>query len=324
MAGGLSSRVLVENEYEAWDRLARDHGTAFDSLRWTSTFGADVRRLGFFDAGGLLRGGFSVFEERRFGLVVLRNPPFTRQVGPFYKPLASNPAARTDEQRAIVEVMANHLASTGAAVVSLGLSLGITDCLPFYWRGFKVIPHYTYLLDLRRSADDLLAAMSSERRKNLRKADADGIIIRDCTDPEMIGDLVRGTFRRNGKRFADRAMGAILDAIPPSNGSICKVAWEDGRAVAGVYVIFDARSAYYLMGGYAERAHHGAGALAMWHAILAAKDRGLQTFDFEGSVIPPIERYFRGFGGELTPCFGVHKAWLPVEMALKLARRHLF
>lgn len=324
MAGRLMNRVLCQGEHDAWRGLAISHGTVFDTLEWTNVFGGALRRVGVFDGGGSLRGGFCVFEERQLGLRVLRNPPFTRQTGPFFEPLATNPAARTDEQRAFVEVMASYLASTGAAVVSLGLSLGITDCLPFYWRGFKVIPHYTYLLDLNQSGEDLLAAMSPERRKNIRKADADGIIIRDCTDPETIGDLVRGTFRRNGKRFADRAMGAILDAIPPSNGSICKVAWEDGRAVAGVYVVFDARSAYYLMGGHAEHAHHGAGALAMWHAILAAKERGLRVFDFEGSVIPPIERYFRGFGGKLTPCFGVHRAWLPLEMALKLARRHLF
>ena len=60
-------------------------------------------------------------------------------------------------------------------------------------------------------------------------------------------------------------------------------------------------------------AHHG-----------AAKDRGLAIFDFEGSVILPIERYFRGFGGTLTPIISVHKAWLPLEMGLKLVRRSLF
>ena len=41
-------------------------------------------------------------------------------------------------------------------------------------------------------------------------------------------------------------------------------------------------------------------------------------------MLPPVERYFRGFGGRLVPIFGVHRAWLPLEMALKLFRRQKF
>ena len=62
----------------------------------------------------------------------------------------------------------------------------------------------------------------------------------------------------------------------------------------------------------------------MIESIRHAKELGLKTFDFEGSVIPAIERYFRGFGGKLTPYYRVNKAWLPLEMALKLVKRQLF
>jgi hypothetical protein len=51
---------------------------------------------------------------------------------------------------------------------------------------------------------------------------------------------------------------------------------------------------------------------------------GLRAFDFEGSVVPAIERHFRGFGGTLTPYFRVNKAWLPIEMVLKFFKRRLF
>ena len=39
--------------------------------------------------------------------------------------------------------------------------------------------------------------------------------------------------------------------------------------------------------------HHGAGALSMWGAIKCAKDLGIKYFDFEGSMVAQIERYFR-------------------------------
>jgi lipid II:glycine glycyltransferase (peptidoglycan interpeptide bridge formation enzyme) len=220
--------------------------------------------------------------------------------------------------------MAEYLASSGAAVVSLGLSLGITDALPFYWRGWKVVPHYTYRTDLDQGEDRILAGMSTERRKNLRKSAVDGISVAEETDMKPMRVLIEQTFARQSKAFSLASADLIFSAFPPGEQSYCMVASADGRPMAGVYVVHDGRTAYYLMGGYAEGAHHGAGALAMWHAILKAKELGLEVFDFEGSVIPPIERYFRGFGGQLTPILSVHKAWLPLEMALKFYRRQWF
>nr|HPR68216.1 methicillin resistance protein [Kiritimatiellia bacterium] len=64
--------------------------------------------------------------------------------------------------------------------------------------------------------------------------------------------------------------------------------------------------------------------LAVWEAIRHAKEAGLETFDFEGSVIPPIERFFRGFGGRLTPYYTVNKGWRPLETAMKFLRRGFF
>ena len=315
-------RPVDMSEIDAWDRLAVKHGCIFDTIRWTELFEASLRRLGIYDAGGTLRGGFCVWEQRKFGLRILRNPPYTPQIGPFFESRASNPAACTDEQRAVVQAMTEYLASTGAAVTSLGLSMGITDCLPFYWSGWKVVPHYTYRIDLTQTEDALLAAMSTERRKNVRKSNADGVIVEESADTSAMRSLIRETFERQKMSFDLTSTNRIFESFPPGQNSYCMLAQMNGHPVAGVYIAHDSRTAYYLMGGYSENAHHGAGALAMWHAILKAKEMGLQVFDFEGSIIPPIERYFRGFGGKLIPIFGVHKAWLAIEMGLKMIPKY--
>ena len=85
-----------------------------------------------------------------------------------------------------------------------------------------------------------------------------------------------------------------------------------GEALAASLVVWDNQRTYYLIGGYdAENAHQGAGTLNLWHAIKDAKARGNRLFDFEGSMIPEVERYFRGFGGELKTFFSVEKKnWL--------------
>ncbi len=320
---GLRVRPLQTGELGAYSRLASEHGCIFHTISWTGLFEPAIRRIGIFDDGGDLRGGFCVWEQRKFGLRILRNPPFTPDVGPFFEFRASNAAARTNEQRAVVEAMVEYLSRSNAAVISLGLSLGITDCLPFYWRGWKVVPHYTYRIDLAQNEDMLFAAMSSERRNDVRKSRADSIVVDETTGILEMRALVMATYDRQEMSFPPPCMDLIFSAFSPGeNNSCCLIAQANGRPVAGVYMVHDARTAYYLIGGYADGAHHGAGALAIWSAILKAKELGLEVFDFEGSVIPPIERYFRGFGGVLTPVFSVHKAWLPLEMALKLRGRY--
>jgi hypothetical protein len=65
-------------------------------------------------------------------------------------------------------------------------------------------------------------------------------------------------------------------------------------------VIYDANSAYYLIGGSKkEYKNSGAMSLLMWKAIQEAKANDLAEFNFEGSSIPSIEQYLRGFGGKL-------------------------
>ncbi len=313
---GFFAAPIDSSQLPEWDLLAAAHGCLFDSVRWTRLFEPQIRRVGLFDAGGTLRGGFCVWEQRKLGLRILRNPPFTPHIGPFFEYRASNAAARTNEERDVMEAMAAWLDSQHAAVISLGLALNAKDCLPFYWRGFKVVPHWTYLIDLARDPETLLAAISTDRRNEIRKADRDGLRVESTSDTTVLRSLVGETFARQEKRLPQRAIEAVTAEFGPGKSGFCLVAYTDGAPVASVYVMHDERTAYYLLGGYADGAHHGAGALAMWHAILKAKALGLQVFDFEGSVIPPIERYFRGFGGTLTPVFSVHKAWLPIEMIL--------
>jgi hypothetical protein len=93
-----------------------------------------------------------------------------------------------------------------------------------------------------------------------------------------------------------------------------------GRPHAGVYLVWDEGSAYYLMGGGdPEVRGSGATSLCLWHAIRFASTV-TASFDFEGSMIEPVERLFRAFGAEQTPYFAVSRinSWqLRARIALR-------
>jgi hypothetical protein len=50
----------------------------------------------------------------------------------------------------------------------------------------------------------------------------------------------------------------------------------------------------------------GATSLCLWEAIRFAS-KVCSRFDFEGSMIEPVERFFRGFGARQVPYFQINK-----------------
>jgi len=81
----------------------------------------------------------------------------------------------------------------------------------------------------------------------------------------------------------------------------------------------DTSYAYYLLGGADPRLRSsGAQSLLFWEAIKLASRKNLK-FDFEGSMIEPIERVFRAFGAVQVPYLQIYGA-APLVKILLLIR----
>ena len=318
-------RRLEKSELYTYDKLAGQYGSLFNRSDWVGLFGDTIHILGIFEDGGEMIGGLSLYQERRLGLKILRGAPFTPTCGPFIDVKALNPVAILETRRKALNCVVDYLEQQASAIIILQLDRKIVDALPFFWRDYKVVPNYTYRLDLSVTLEQMIKNMSSERRKNITSAKRDGLSVRMTTDMIIVRDLVLGTFRRQ-KKFVDQAsLEAILFRYANPLNSFALTSYRGEHPIATCFVIHDAHTAYYLLGGYSDdEKHHGAGASAMFEAIKRSKEMGLKIFDFEGSVIPAIERYFRGFGGELTSYYTVNKAWFPIEIALKFIKRNIF
>jgi hypothetical protein len=82
---------------------------------------------------------------------------------------------------------------------------------------------------------------------------------------------------------------------------------DQGTVHAAIYIVWDEISAYYLMGGTDQSYRNsGATSLCMWEAIKFASTV-TERFDFEGSMIESVERFFRAFGARQIPYFQIRK-----------------
>jgi len=318
-------RELTPCQHQKYDRLSVLYGSVFTTLQWVELFGKDIKNYGIYDAGDNLIGGFFIFTEKKYGFSVYCNPPLTPSIGPFFKNDSINPVRAMDKCKQIISLIAEFIDRTNYSVVSLSFDRNIIDMQPFAWRDYKVTPQYTYIIQLALPVEDIWKRMSNERRNDITRGLKDGLIVKQTDDHKIIKSLVIQTFSRQNKTIDDFYINKILFDFANTGNSFAFVTFANGNPIACTFCVYDNNTAYYILGGYnSENKHHGAGALCVWEAIQYAKNLGLAYFDFEGSMVPAIERYFRGFGGELVPYYRVNKAKLPLEIALKFFKRQFF
>jgi hypothetical protein len=120
--------------------------------------------------------------------------------------------------------------------------------------------------------------------------------------------MTTATFNRQGLDVPYDAdvLDRVVAACNDRGRSRVLSAWDDDGALhASVFCVWDDERAWYLGGGGNPALRSsGAGSLLMWRLIQEAA-KHVPRFDFEGSMLPAVERYFRNFGGRRETCFVV-------------------
>jgi hypothetical protein len=155
------------------------------------------------------------------------------------------------------------------------------------------------------------AGLRPNHRRDIRRAEKLGVVVDDELPLDRFIDLNRKTFARQGREpLADEATIRRVDAACVANSGrrIFTGTGPDGAVHAAVYVAWWRDTAYFLMAGSEpDLRDSGAQILALWKAISFASTV-VRRFDFEGSMLPQVERVFRGFGATQHPYFAINRA----------------
>jgi len=188
------------------------------------------------------------------------------------------------------------------AELDLSFPIDFTNGLAFQWCGFEEKRKYTFLLSLQQSEEELWSNLRENIRRQIRKAEKT-ISIQNKFDYLLLEDAVKDSFKQQASSFPlpDKFIERVVSYIEKYNCGQVYLAKEDNQLHAALGVIYDSNTAYYLLGGsFQAYKNSGAMSLLMWNAIKDAKHTGIKQFNFEGSSIPSIENYLRGFGGKLN------------------------
>jgi GNAT acetyltransferase-like protein len=246
-------------------------------------------------------------------------PVLTPALGPWVRPT-------TDDYRHALahehEVLTNLLSALPRFdYVLQRCSPTFTNGLPFLWAGFDVRVGYTYRLTQLDDLDRVWSGFETQRRRAVRKAQRTLEVVDGELDALLrLGDL---PFHRARMRvpYGCDTVRRIHAACRINDASSLLVARDaGGEPRAALYLVHDDDATYYLLGGQDEVGRaSGATTLLLWEGIRRAAAR--QTlFDFYGSRVESIERFFRSFGARQVPYLVVLRTSTRLRPILPFAR----
>ena len=213
----------------------------------------------------------------------------------------------------------------------------------------SIQPRQTTLLDLHKTEEELLAAMHSKHRYNIRLAEKKGVTVQIYSEnlQEMFPDFWRllvDTAKRQGFRtHSPEYYSQLLKNLEPEGMAHLVFACLDNKPLATMILVTYGGIATYLHGGSSEEhKEYMAPYLLQWRAIQHAKALGCTTYDFWGThaVFDDAENIWKpelghasagvtrlklGFGGEVKEYPGAFDVildpfWYSAYKALRTLR----
>jgi len=301
-------------------------GTIFSQPWWLDVVApgqwAEVR----VEKGGQLQARLPyVYGETPLGLQI-HMPPLTQTLGPCISrsegKLTRRLGRENDLHRALIEGLPKFVS------FRQNFSYNVEYWLPWHWSGFSQTTRITYVIENLSNLEEVFLQFDQKVRTDIRKAEKSVRAIR-VENIELFLPVHRKVFDRQGMRLPYSAdLVRHLDAAAGARDCRAIFLAMDGRdrIHAAVYLVWDSGSAYYLMGGGdPELRNSGATSLCMWEAIKFAATVTAK-FDFEGSMLQPVERFFRGFGARPIPYSTLTKEtdlWRTLQYVRRRARSFL-
>ena len=275
-----------------WDEFVRNHGgDIVQTTMWSMSklaSGVTAILIEARDPAGALAGG---------ALMIVRGLPFGIKLG--Y--VARGPVVPTGREQlttALLEALrdvSQQKRFVGLAIQPM-LDSSATERFfarhEFFGSPVALGPEATVALDLTKSEDDLLAAMSASRRRNIRKSQQQNVEIIASDDVALFHRLHAASAERQGFRpLSLEYLQQQWDALAPHEAVTILVAKISRRPVAAIWLSEFGDSTVYRLPGWDASAAKSArvNEALHWHAVKRTQARGAKFYDF-GGLDPSIAK----------------------------------
>lgn len=312
---------------KTWNKfiLAQAPNTFLQSWEWGQVqkqTGEDVRYLGFFDGDTQQAAALVIIVHARRGkFLLIPHGPVGDLRQPVFEALISQCKDIAREVGAVALRIAPLLETTSA-------NRELFESLNFRPAPLHIHAELTWVLDIKKSEEEISAGMRKTTRHAIRKGEEAGVTVDIIPDPiglDRFWPLYETTKDRHGfVPFSRNFLQAQAAAFLPENLGYFAIAKYNGKDVAGALMMQFGNTVFY---------HHGASLklpsaipaaqYLHWESIREAKRRGATRYNFWG--IAPDNKPNHPFAGITTfkKGFGGHAINYMHAQDLSLSPRYL-
>lgn len=246
--------------------------------------------------------------KKKGGVKIICMPPLTQFMGVYIKyPEGQKYYKKLSWEKQIISALLKKLPRV--ASFRQNFSPYFSNWLPLYWAGYRQTTRYSYVVS-NISPDMLEKSFENDVRRRCKNAEKKGVLVKESANISEFYQLNKSTFSRKGKKipYSLELIESLYQECRSRRSCKILTAYDSGsKPIASCFLVYDEKTVYYLMGGVdsLDRSMGGMD-LVLREAIKFAMNTN-RRFDFEGSMIESIEKYFRSFGAEQIPYFSISK-----------------
>jgi hypothetical protein len=306
---------LIEDQ-ALWDRFveASPDGTVFH--RWELLHIVE-RHSGYrLLPYGVYRGNelmtlFPLFHRKDpFFSSVFAPPPQT--CVPYLGPLMSGPSSRAKPSTresylhtAVREVDAE-IRKLAPNYVYLQLPPGHYDIRPYKWQDYREVTNFTYLIDISRPQEQILASFDQNARRFIRDAGGLGLEVRRSFDTGTFCDVMRKRYAEMGLTFPLLSPGYLKDLLEAFPAEIQMYFLCRGDEIVSLIVVSlcQGRMIYWI-GNARTGSNINGNEYLIWELIKKAKEEGCTGFEIQGAGDQRLWKFKSKFNPQLEVCYAL-------------------
>ncbi|WP_370679876.1 methicillin resistance protein [Comamonas sp. GB3 AK4-5] len=279
----------------------------FSQAWWLDSTAGDCWDVVLLEKGGEILASLPYVTKKRYGFKLLTQPVLTQNLGPWLRPNAVKNSKKLALEKDLIQELYAKLPKHD--FYNQNWHYDRTNWLPLYWLDYQQTTKYTYIIPDISNIDKVVSDFEHSKRKNIKKSEKIVKIVFDIS-PEEFYENHKMTLKKQGQTisYSFEVFYKLYKNGYANNSAKTIAAYDElGNLHAALFVVWDKNSAYNLISTIdPDFRVYGAASLLIRDVIIYVS-RFVNKFDFEGSMIEPVERSFRQFGAVQIPYFSIKK-----------------
>lgn len=324
-------KIAEASDFEKWNEIVEEsnHGTIFHRFEWLQIVENHTKSklypLIAYDKDRII-GIFPIFLQRKGGLKLVFSPPPKCDIpylGPVLRDYEDIKQVKKEDlfHEFIAQIDSFIFKEIKPDFLQFVLHPHLLDARPFRWKGYEVIPEYTYILKLNKGIDLLWSELQKRLRTEISKANRSGLVVKNGTKEDLFE-----IFNSSVERFREQNIiyplskehFIDLNNIFPKNMEVFTVS-ENDRNLGGIIALNYKKVSMLWLGRYKiDHPSISVNDYLQWEYIRWLCENDFELFDMVGANVPRLSHYKVKYNPDLEMFLRVKKRTLSGFLAEKL------